>query len=335
MAAGPRGSTSTTATPRSSGAPRACAIAGVTVRPVTPSQECRAVPVAMIESATGRIVSMGMANPMPSLPPLWEAIWELMPTTRPRASSSGPPEFPWLIAASVWMTFWMSKSLGELMMRFRAETIPVVAVRSSPKGLPIAMTGSPTTRSPLVPSGSGRALRGTEATLSTARSVLSSRPSTSARSSVPSSNVTVAFLAEPSTWAFVRMRPRGSTRKPDPSRSSAPPPAVTFTTAGELSATTACTPVAVAAAVASRGCSARVAAAAGNDTGSGVGSRAITVSELPRFPVSAAPPRATSPPMTAGTSDAVSQRGGRRRGGAGAPGYGVSRGGPRRGIRAG
>src|SRR4051794_35771518 len=26
-----------------------------------------------------------------------------MPRTRPRASSSGPPEFPWLIAASVWI----------------------------------------------------------------------------------------------------------------------------------------------------------------------------------------------------------------------------------------
>ena len=111
-------------------------------------------------------------------------------------------------------------------------------------------------------------------------------------------------------------------------------PAVTFTTAGELSATTDCTPVAPPADVASRGSAAR-AAAAGSDTGSGVGSRAMTVSDPPRFPVSAAPPRATTPPMTAGISDAVSHRGGRRRGGAGAPGYGGSRGGPRRGIRAG
>jgi hypothetical protein len=29
---------------------------------------------------------------------------ELMPTTRPSMSTRGPPEFPWLIAASVWIT---------------------------------------------------------------------------------------------------------------------------------------------------------------------------------------------------------------------------------------
>ena len=28
-----------------------------------------------------------------------------MPTTSPRASTSGPPELPWLIAASVWMNW--------------------------------------------------------------------------------------------------------------------------------------------------------------------------------------------------------------------------------------
>ena len=31
------------------------------------------------------------------------AIWELTPTTLPRVSTSGPPELPGLIAASVWM----------------------------------------------------------------------------------------------------------------------------------------------------------------------------------------------------------------------------------------
>ena len=36
------------------------------------------------------------------LPPV--AICELMPITRPAASSSGPPELPGLIAASVWIT---------------------------------------------------------------------------------------------------------------------------------------------------------------------------------------------------------------------------------------
>jgi hypothetical protein len=31
-------------------------------------------------------------------------IWLVMPITRPYLSISGPPELPWLMAASVWMT---------------------------------------------------------------------------------------------------------------------------------------------------------------------------------------------------------------------------------------
>jgi hypothetical protein len=46
-------------------------------------------------------VSIGIANPTPLLVPDSEAIWALRPTTRPALSSSGPPELPGLIAASV------------------------------------------------------------------------------------------------------------------------------------------------------------------------------------------------------------------------------------------
>ncbi len=48
----------------------------------------------------------GTANPMPTLPddPFAVSIWELTPITFPLASNSGPPELPWLIEASVWMT---------------------------------------------------------------------------------------------------------------------------------------------------------------------------------------------------------------------------------------
>ena len=45
----------------------------------------------------------GMANPMPTEPPLCEKIAELIPIRAPRASISGPPELPGLIDASVWM----------------------------------------------------------------------------------------------------------------------------------------------------------------------------------------------------------------------------------------
>ena len=99
------------------------------------------------------------------------------------------------------------------------------------------------------------------------------------------------------------MRPRRSTRKPEPRRSSGPSsPVVTFTTAGALRATTACTlPVRA-------GAAARVSATAAA-AGRGEGSRWTTVESPPRLPVSATTRSATPAPTTAGTSDAVSQRG--------------------------
>ena len=92
-------------------------------------------------------VSIGTAKPMPTLPwlPLPPvAIWELMPITLPVASMSGPPELPGLIGASVCSTSSISKLLGAWIVRWTAEMTPVVRVRSRPKGLPIAMAGSPT-----------------------------------------------------------------------------------------------------------------------------------------------------------------------------------------------
>ena len=50
-----------------------------------------------------RAVSIGTAKPTPSPPPVLLRICALIPITRPRPSSSGPPELPWLIAASVWI----------------------------------------------------------------------------------------------------------------------------------------------------------------------------------------------------------------------------------------
>ena len=55
----------------------------------------------------------GTAKPTPSLPPDSLSIWELTPTTLPFRSSSGPPELPWLIAASVWIASSMAKLFGD------------------------------------------------------------------------------------------------------------------------------------------------------------------------------------------------------------------------------
>ena len=49
---------------------------------------------------------------LPEAPSPPVAICELTPITRPAASSSGPPELPGLIAASVWMTSSIAKPLG-------------------------------------------------------------------------------------------------------------------------------------------------------------------------------------------------------------------------------
>ncbi len=102
-----------------------------------------------------RAVLIGIAKPMPTLPlpPPPVSIWELIPITLPEASISGPPELPGLIAASVWITLEIEKPLGAWIWRCSAETMPLVTVRSSPKGLPIATTGSPTWSCEESPSG--------------------------------------------------------------------------------------------------------------------------------------------------------------------------------------
>ena len=56
------------------------------------------------------------------------AICELTPITRPSASSSGPPELPGLIAASVCTAPEIEKPLGAWILRSSAEMMPLVTV---------------------------------------------------------------------------------------------------------------------------------------------------------------------------------------------------------------
>src|SRR4051812_47938681 len=120
----------------------------------------------MSSSATRLAWLMGMAKPRPTLPP-WVPGWalppgwmaELMPMTAPLALSSGPPELPGLMEASVWMALmyeaedpWPSL---EATGRWTALTMPVVTVPDRPKGAPMAMVASPTAAWSELPSGSG------------------------------------------------------------------------------------------------------------------------------------------------------------------------------------
>jgi hypothetical protein len=80
-----------------------------------------------------------MANPMPEFCPVRPAIATHMPIISALELSSGPPEFPGFIAASVWMSDCIcrpSTRLGKL--RLRLEMMPVVIVPSQPNGLPSA-----------------------------------------------------------------------------------------------------------------------------------------------------------------------------------------------------
>ena len=87
------------------------------------------------------------------------AIAVLIPTTSPAVFRSGPPEFPKLMAASVWMRLSNERLASErFAKRPLPETTPTVTVFSKPSGSPIAITQSPTRRrseSPSVTIGNG------------------------------------------------------------------------------------------------------------------------------------------------------------------------------------
>ena len=57
----------------------------------------------MSSAAIDFTVFDGIAKPIPTLAPVLPAICALTPITSPLELRSGPPEFPWLIAASVWI----------------------------------------------------------------------------------------------------------------------------------------------------------------------------------------------------------------------------------------
>src|SRR5579884_2208667 len=67
-----------------------------------------------------------------------------IPTTRPAMSTSAPPELPGLIGALVWITFGSVTPPPSDSVRLSALMIPSVTLEARPRGLPIAITMSPT-----------------------------------------------------------------------------------------------------------------------------------------------------------------------------------------------
>ncbi|MNT39669.1 hypothetical protein D3C72_1759370 [compost metagenome] len=125
----------------------------------------------------------------------------LMPTSSPFRFTSAPPELPGLMAASVWMKF--SNWLMPSWLRPSAETMPLVTVWPTPKGLPMASTWSPTSSSSELPSTITGSL--SSSILSTARSVSGSVPITLPRAWRLSFRVTSISSAPSTTWLLVRM----------------------------------------------------------------------------------------------------------------------------------
>ncbi len=150
LSAGLPGSTNDTSAPAPAGrsTPRA-RVAATSWTPI-PTQISRTRPYWMSSLMISRATLTGMAKPMPSDPPLAEKMNELMPMTSPRPFTSGPPEFPGLMAASVWiMSLYTAPVSGSASTsRWSALTTPAVTVgcRSFsryPNGFPIAMAHSP------------------------------------------------------------------------------------------------------------------------------------------------------------------------------------------------
>ena len=143
------------------------------------ARAARCVPCAMSSGTTSFTVSTGTAKPMPALAPDGLAICVFTPMRRPALSRSGPPELPGLIAASVWMTFWILRPVvSDSIVRPSALTTPVVSVSSRPNGFPIANTFCPTCSPLLVPTRIGGSFSGGAEILRTARSLSGSTPTT-------------------------------------------------------------------------------------------------------------------------------------------------------------
>ena len=79
------------------------AISLLTVWILTPSQPLLVSPYLINWSITFFALFDGIEKPIPIDPPYWLKIAVLIPITFPSISNKGPPEFPWLIDASVWI----------------------------------------------------------------------------------------------------------------------------------------------------------------------------------------------------------------------------------------
>ena len=147
-----------------------------------------------------------------------------MPITRPRASSSGPPELPCVIGASVWIaSTTLKREVREGIERRLDETTPTASESVLPNGLPIAATGSPTTTLLESPSGTRRErevgriqLQDADVVVEVEADDLARRPCRRPRKATYTSLRAALPAAFVITWALVSTYPCGETTNPEP-----------------------------------------------------------------------------------------------------------------------
>src|SRR6266446_2378363 len=138
----------------------------------------------------------------------------LTPTTRPRESTSGPPELPGFNAASVWITSSINRPPTERNEPPNRPTTPAGTVLWKPSGLPIAITSCPTRSAAESPNSA--TVSETGGTRMTARSVSGASPTSSDATGRPSANATSMRVASCTTWLLVSTNPSGVNTNPEP-----------------------------------------------------------------------------------------------------------------------
>ena len=279
----------------------------------TPMTAWVAWPVSTSSVARRRAWLIGIANPRPiepaswPVPPVTLAIAVLTPITRPWSSTSGPPELPGLIAASVWIAsrtlLWPEPEPPACTGRWSALMMPVVTVPESPSGEPTAMTVWPCASSSELPRLAARRLV-TPLARTTAMSAAGAVPTIWTGAARPSEKIASSPPPWPAcrTWLLVMIRPSAESTTPEPSPAA---PRICTALGSTFAATASIDPG---------------SASVGPSFGTG-SSSAVPCEELDEPPI---PPIATAdraPPMRPATSARATSASvpGRRRGGVGPP----------------
>src|SRR3989454_3768353 len=186
-----------------------CAISPESMKPPRPLQNdfC---------SRSWRATLEVTANPSPSEPPEWDRMWLTIPMTSPCMLNSGPPELPWLIAASVWKNSARDIPLKVAFGLRRALMYPTVRVWLAPRGGPTTNTGAPISTASESPMLATNGARGAFSSCRSATSAEGSDDRTLALSVSPVRNSTSIASAVCTPWAAVRILPSGEMSTPEP-----------------------------------------------------------------------------------------------------------------------